>query len=136
MQDYLLKNTDKKILIFTETKAEAQQFAACTYANFLTLHEDVEQTKRQSILEQFKQSGPSILVTTDVAASGINIDDIDLVVQFSVKQVDHFVSRAGHVAKDGTNLILSSKHDLLLMKECEEELKMNVKYTNSFVSNG
>ena len=64
------------------------------------------------------------------------IDDIDLVVQFSVKKVDHFVSRAGHVAKDGTNLILSSKHDLLLMKECEEALKMNVKYTNSFVSNG
>jgi len=50
-------------------------------------------------------------VATDVAARGLDIDDIDVVIQFDVRQVDSFIHRAGRTGrkgKSGTNILLLS----------------------------
>jgi superfamily II DNA/RNA helicase len=81
LKDYLLKNTDKKIMMFCETKKECSQFEYVDFGNFLPLHGDVSQTHRQNILNKYRQpSCRSILVATDVAARGLDIDDIDVVI--------------------------------------------------------
>lgn len=81
VQTFIENNKDKKILIFTETKTEAKAFERMTYANFLTLHGDLEQAQREIRLKKYKEKGAhSILVATDVCARGLDIDDIDVVI--------------------------------------------------------
>jgi ATP-dependent RNA helicase DDX21 len=131
LKDFILKNLDKKILIFTETKAECAQFASQNYAEFMPLHGDMEQKHRQKVLDKFRSKDcKGILVATDVAARGLDIDDIDVVVHFSVRHVDSFVHRSGRTGragKSGTNLLLCSKQDLPFLKECENALNIRVK---------
>ena len=75
-----------------------------------------------------------ILVATDVAARGLDVNDIDIVVQFSVRHVDslvHRTGRTGRAGKEGKNLILCGKTELPFMKQCEKSLKINIDYQNS-----
>lgn len=75
-----------------------------------------------------------ILVATDVAARGLDIDDIDVVIQFSVRHVDslvHRTGRTGRANKSGTNLILCGKQELPFMKQCEKSLNITIDYQNS-----
>lgn len=74
-----------------------------------------------------------ILVATDVAARGLDIDDIDVVIQYGVRHVDSFVhrtGRTGRAGKNGTNLIFVSKTELPFVKQCEESLNMSIEYKN------
>jgi superfamily II DNA/RNA helicase len=50
LRDYIIKNKNKKMMIFTETKDEAKQFSSQSYADFTPLHGDLEQRSRASIL--------------------------------------------------------------------------------------
>ncbi len=81
IRDFVTKNRDKKILIFTDTKAEAQSFEQKTYARFLPIHGDLTQIQRQNVMRQYRNPGSAdIMVATDVAARGLDIDDIDVVI--------------------------------------------------------
>jgi len=130
-----MRSPDKKIIIFTDTKAEAAQFNAKTYGKFMPLHGDMPQSNRQTILQRFRDPAcKQILVATDVAARGLDIDDIDVVVHFSVRHVDSLVHRSGRTGragKQGVNLILCSKNELPFMKDCEENLNINIAYKNT-----
>lgn len=139
LQDYILKHGhEKKIIIFSDTKAECESFKSKDYAHFMLLHGDLAQKERQQVLNLFRQKDcKSILVATDVAARGLDIDDIDVVVHFSVRHVDsvvHRSGRTGRAGKAGTNLIFCSKSELPFMKECEDNLNIVIKYTNSLGS--
>jgi len=74
------------MLIFTETKREASSFGNKSYAKFAVLTGDVSQSQRQSLLRAYRRPDSNlILVATDVAARGLDIDDIDVVVQYNVR---------------------------------------------------
>ena len=74
------QNPGKKILIFTETKDEAKHFERCNFAKFLSIHGDLEQKQREYALNKFKTDKSVILVGTDVAARGLDVDDVDVVI--------------------------------------------------------
>jgi superfamily II DNA/RNA helicase len=135
LKDYLLKNTDKKIMMFCETKKECSQFEYVDFASFLPLHGDVSQSHRQNILNKYRQPGcRSILVATDVAARGLDIDDIDVVIQYGVRHVDSLVHRSGRTGranKSGTNIIFTQKDELDFLRKCEKSLKIDISYQNS-----
>jgi superfamily II DNA/RNA helicase len=81
VKSFIESNRDKKVIIFTETKQTARDFEKFTYANFLTLHGDLEQGQRENRLNRYREkSSKNILVATDVAARGLDIDDIDVVI--------------------------------------------------------
>lgn len=139
IRDFVMKNRGQKMLIFTDTKMEAQQFESKTYARFMPLHGDMNQNSRQSTMNRYRRPDcKDILVATDVAARGLDVNDIDVVVQFSVRNVDslvHRTGRTGRAGKEGKNLILCSKKELPFMKQCERSLKINIDYQNSLGSN-
>jgi superfamily II DNA/RNA helicase len=81
VQTFIEANRDKKVIIFTETKQTAKDFEKMSYAQFLTLHGDLEQNQREHRLNRYRDpNSRAILVATDVAARGLDIDDIDVVI--------------------------------------------------------
>jgi ATP-dependent RNA helicase DDX5/DBP2 len=104
----------KKVLVFTSTKVRCENLSralqACSIAA-LRIHGDRPQAQRDSTLATFLKAGKgSVLVATDVAARGLHIDDIDLVVNYDfplakgdtgVEQYVHRVGRTGRAGKQG-----------------------------------
>ena len=66
------------------------------------LHGDISQSTRETILQRFRQGQLKVLVATDVAARGIDIPDVDLVVQCGVpKEIESYVHRSGRTGRAG-----------------------------------
>ena len=139
---FLMANRNLKVLIFAETKVEVKRYERFHYAQFGCLHGDLEQRARLRILSDFRSPRSNmVLVATDVAARGLDIDDIDVVIQQSVRNVDAFVhrtGRTGRAGKSGRNIVLhtveNETQDLKFYKKLEESLKCNFKYTSTILN--
>lgn len=105
----VLKQTDvRKVLIFSETKREVEKLASnLSGAGFKadSIHGDKKQYQRQKALSLFKSDAVNILVATDVAARGLDIDDITHVINYTVPQTYtdyiHRIGRTGRGNKKG-----------------------------------
>ncbi len=100
-------------VVFCNTKQEVRD--VCDYLNQAgihaqALHGDMEQRDRDQVLIQFKQLSCSILVATDVAARGLDIDDLPAVVNFELPRnaeiYVHRIGRTGRAGKEGLALSL------------------------------
>ncbi|HEY0934895.1 MAG TPA: DEAD/DEAH box helicase [Trebonia sp.] len=96
-----------RTLFFVRTKHGADRLAkqlsrAGVAAN--AIHGNRSQSQRQRALEEFGAGHPRVLVATDVAARGIHVDDVDLVVQFDLPE-DHkdYLHRSGRTARAGAS---------------------------------
>uniref|UniRef100_A0A7S4ARI6 RNA helicase n=1 Tax=Pseudo-nitzschia australis TaxID=44445 RepID=A0A7S4ARI6_9STRA len=96
-----------KTIVFTETKRQADELVSGGVFKSLTaqaLHGDVGQKQRDATLAAFRAGAFNVLVATDVAARGIDIKNVDLVVQFDPpRDVDTYVHRSGRTGRAGTN---------------------------------
>ena len=102
--------------------------------NFLTrkgyasqaLHGDIPQVKRLKTLQRFKRGEFSLLVATDVAARGIHIDDLSLVINYDVPlEKDgyvHRIGRTGRAGHGGRALTLVTSEDIMSLYEIEEHI--------------
>eukprot|EP00977_Amphora_coffeiformis_P008800 scaffold1992_cov187-Amphora_coffeaeformis.AAC.18 len=94
-----------KTIVFTETKREADELVSGGVFKSLTaqaLHGDVGQKQRDATLNAFRAGAFNVLVATDVAARGIDIKDVDLVIQFDPpRDVDTYVHRSGRTGRAG-----------------------------------
>ncbi len=107
---YLLHKKDfKSVLIFCSSKISVKQLTRdLKRAKFLAdeIHSDLDQTKREDVLMQFKSGRLPILVATDILSRGIDIDNIDLVINYDVPHDgEDYVHRIGRTARaeaDGT----------------------------------
>jgi ATP-dependent RNA helicase RhlE len=102
---YLLKNEEEleSVLIFTETKRDsaivARQLREAGFGVAL-MHGDRKQQEREDALERLKSGAVRILVATNVAARGLDIDDISHVVNYDMPNtVDEYVHRIGRTAR-------------------------------------
>lgn len=103
----LLKDEDiSKVLIFIETKSEVERIALDLIKNGFKadyIHGDKRQNQRQRALVSFKKNETKILVATDVAARGLDIDDISHVINYTIPQTyDDYIHRIGRTGR-GTN---------------------------------
>ena len=105
---YLLRNTIKgNIIIFRRTKYGVDKLEQTLLKNNYkvdSIHGDKSQTARQEALKKFKKKEVNILIATDVAARGIDIDNLDAVVNFDLPNVpETYVHRIGRTARAGQN---------------------------------
>ncbi len=105
-------------LVFCNTKKETQDVASeLGQSGFsaLALHGDLEQKDRDRTLVLFSNKSASILVATDVAARGLDIDDLDAVINYQVTNDPevhtHRVGRTGRAGKKGFACSLFSEHE-------------------------
>ena len=99
----------KKIIIFTKTKKTADELADnLSQKGFIAnaIHGDKPQNQRDYILHRFKIAKAGILVATDVAARGLDVNDIDLVINYDfpgdIESYVHRIGRTARAEKDGT----------------------------------
>ncbi len=101
-----------RTLFFVRTKHGADRLAqqlSRAGADAAAIHGDRNQNQRQRALDAFTAGHPRVLVATDVAARGIHVDDVDLVVQFDPPD-DHkdYLHRSGRTARAGaTGLVIA-----------------------------
>jgi ATP-dependent RNA helicase RhlE len=103
---HLLRNTIKgNIIIFRRTKYGVDKLEKTLLNNDYkvdSIHGDKSQTGRQDALNRFKTGEVNILIATDVAARGIDINDLDAVVNFDLPNVpETYVHRIGRTARAG-----------------------------------
>jgi ATP-dependent RNA helicase RhlE len=93
----------KRVIIFCSTKISAKELTKSLKQLKLSvedIHSDLEQSARENVLNQFKANKINILVATDVLSRGIDIEDIELVVNFDVpNEGEDYIHRIGRTAR-------------------------------------
>jgi len=114
----LREHVDETFLVFTQTRRGADRVSRILAANkhqVVTLHSDRTQAQRNAALASFRTGRVRVLVATDVAARGIDVDDISFVVNYEVPaSADDYIHRVGRTARagrDGSALTLVSPEE-------------------------
>lgn len=128
------EHPDSKILVFVRTKVRAERvFKAMQRVDIesLTLHGDKDQKERIDVLGKFKTGAVKILVATDVSARGIDIPDVDYVINYDLPEVAenyvHRVGRTGRGVKKGLAVSFCSPEEKPILEEIESFLDQKVK---------
>jgi superfamily II DNA/RNA helicase len=100
---FLSEHRGGKVIIFTKTKRAADDLAdnlSGKGMNADALHGDKSQAVRDQILNRFRRAKVGILVATDVAARGLDVDDVDMVVNFDFPgDIESYIHRIGRTAR-------------------------------------
>lgn len=114
----LTKDSDPKMLIFTETKRKADELTRYLRREgwpALCIHGDKQQSEREWVLNEFKTSKSPILIATDVAARGLDVDDIKFVINYDFPQSSedyvHRIGRTGRRDRKGTAYTFFTQHN-------------------------
>jgi ATP-independent RNA helicase DbpA len=114
----LLKFRPDSALVFCNTRVETEEVADELRShgfNAIALHGDLEQRARDQALVRFANKSASILVATDVAARGLDIDDLDAVINYHIARDPevhvHRIGRTGRAGKKGKALTLFSEKE-------------------------
>ena len=125
----------KRCMLFCNTKLMVDECAAWLNKNGFTceaIHGDMNQSQRTRVMEGFKSGRLPILVCTDVAARGIDVSDVDYVINYDIPQNSenyvHRIGRTGRAGKEGTAITISSgrgqfNHVREIARETKSEIK-------------
>jgi len=144
----LIKTHKKdKILVFTHTKRNTKTLHTILQSEWYSawlLNWNLSQNKRQSTLNAFKEWKIKILVTTDVSARWLNMDNVWLVVNFDVpidaKSYIHRIGRTWRAGASGKAIMMVSPLEWPLLKEIEKihrtkvhQLEQNIVYDEKWI---
>jgi ATP-dependent RNA helicase RhlE len=103
--DYVNKEELKKVLVFTRTKREAENLSHKLLDRGIkvnALHGDKRQTQRSRIIDSFKKGKLDILIATDVASRGLDINNITHVINYDIPEnYDDYIHRIGRTGRAG-----------------------------------
>ncbi|KRW62448.1 DEAD/DEAH box helicase [Pseudomonas sp. TTU2014-080ASC] len=138
LAEWLLTNeTYDKAIIFTNTRAQADRLygklVAKEFKTFV-LHGEKDQKDRKLAIERLKQGAVKVLVATDVAARGLDVDGLDLVINFDMPRSGdeyvHRIGRTGRAGGEGLAISLICHNDWSLMSSIERYLKQRFERRN------
>ncbi len=134
LKKYIAETGKQKIIVFVRTKHETEHLARMLQDNGVQagfLHGDLEQRQRARALRAFKDDEIQVFVTTDVAARGLNMNNIDLVINFHVPEDPeayiHRIGRTGRAGAEGKAVMFVSPSEKMMMKNVERRNKIVLK---------
>lgn len=120
-------NPDIFSVIFCRTKRDTQKVAEKLIEdgyNAAALHGDLSQNQRDLVMKSFRTRQIQMLVATDVAARGIDVDDITHVINYQlpdeIETYTHRSGRTGRAGKNGVSMVIVSKSELRKIKAIEK----------------
>ncbi len=127
------ENKPERVIIFTSSKVKTKDLAISLKRagyNAQAMHSDLEQSERDEAMYKFRSGIVDILVATDIVARGIDIDDIQMVINFDVPHDEedyvHRIGRTARAGKGGKAITLVSEKDQLGFRKIERFLKKEV----------
>ncbi|HWK53136.1 MAG TPA: DEAD/DEAH box helicase, partial [Hyphomicrobiales bacterium] len=129
----LLQETADQVLVFSRTKHGANNLVkklAGYDVRAAAIHGNKSQNQRTKALADFKSGAVQVLVATDIAARGLDIDQLALVVNYDLPQVPedyvHRIGRTGRAGATGMALSLVSEEDEKLLRDIERLIKRRI----------
>ena len=116
-------NTKKKVDELTEELQSRGYFAD-------GLHGDLKQSQRDTVMGKFRKGTIDILVATDVAARGIDVDDIDMVINYDMPQDEeyyvHRIGRTARAGREGLAISFVAGRDIYKLKDIQKYTKTKI----------
>lgn len=116
-------------IIFCRTKLETQEIADKLIRdgyNAESLHGDLSQPQRDQTMQKFRQHTVQLLVATDVAARGLDVDDLTHVINYGlpddIENYTHRSGRTGRAGKNGTSISIIHTKEKFKVKNIEKEI--------------
>jgi ATP-dependent RNA helicase DDX21 len=125
-----------KTIVFTQTKRDADEVTASLGKRVSTevLHGDIAQAQRERTLQRFRQDKFSVLVATDVAARGLDVDNVDLVVHYELPNESesfvHRCGRTGRAGKKGTAIALHTDREFYRLRDIKRFTGADIREIN------
>jgi ATP-dependent RNA helicase DeaD len=120
-------------IVFCNTKRRAEELAGKVKARGYRaeeLHGDMKQSQRDRVMNGFRKGQIDILIATDVAARGIDVDDVDMVINFDVPQdVEYYVhriGRTGRAGRSGRAVTFVAPRDFTKLREIQHYAKVKI----------
>jgi len=133
LERFINDNPKSKILIFVRTRVRAQRVVdALKRVNIdsLSIHGEKDQAERNTILADFKTGKCRLLVATDLTARGIDIPDVNFVINYDLPEVAenyvHRVGRTGRGTKKGSAISYCSSGEKKILDEIQTFLNKNI----------
>jgi len=133
LERLIKEHPESKILVFVRTKVRAERvFKAMERVDIktVTIHGDKEQKDRLDVMTLFKSGEVKVLIATDVSARGIDIPDVDYVINYDLPDVAenyvHRVGRTGRGVKKGLAVSFCSPEEKPVLDEIETFLGQKI----------
>lgn len=134
LEGLFTESRPKRVIIFSSSKLKVKELAITLSRlkfNVAAMHSDLEQSKREEVMKDFKNGRIDILVATDVVSRGIDINDIRLVVNFDIPHdPEDYVHRIGRTARgtdgEGLAITLVGLAEQAKFKEIEDFLERTI----------
>jgi len=129
LEDFINRNTGSKILVFVRTKVRAERvYRAMERVGVVTdsIHSDRDQEERKAIMQAFRHGDLKVLIATDVSARGIDIPNVDFVINYDLPESSenyvHRVGRTGRGTEKGQALSFCASEEKEKLTEIENNL--------------
>ena len=139
LRQYVDEHKDTKTIVFCRTKHECEHISRMLSENGYSaafLHGDLEQRARTRALKSFKDGDINVFVTTDVAARGLNMNSIDLVVNYHVPEDPesyiHRIGRTGRAGATGRAIMFVDASEKNYLRNIERRNKIRIKQVDLF----
>ena len=123
----------ERVIIFSGKKTRVKEIARALMQKKVKcaqMHSDLTQAERDEVMYQFKSGAVGVLVATDIVSRGIDIDDIQMVINYDVPHdVEDYVHRIGRTARaqrDGIAITLVAGDDMRYFKKIEQFLEKKI----------
>lgn len=131
--DDLIRNVQGPVLVFARTRHGARKVAKAlrSYGHAaVEIHADRTQSQRDQAMATFRSGANRVLVATDIAARGIDVKDIELVVQFDLPDVSddyvHRIGRTGRAGAEGRAVILVTPEHSKKLDKMEDHIGFEI----------
>ncbi|MCG8564970.1 MAG: DEAD/DEAH box helicase, partial [Desulfobacterales bacterium] len=133
LRGFITHNADKRIMVFVRTKVRAERVAKALERGGIdsfVLHGGKDQAERDAVMADFRDHQGRILIATDVSARGIDIPDVDYVINYDLPdQAENYVHRVGRTGRGrrkGRALSFCAEGEKELLKDIQGFLNREI----------
>ncbi len=133
LERFIRENPESKIIVFVRTKVRAERVSKAmgrVGISTLSIHGDKDQSERTEAMTEFKNGTSNILIATDVTARGIDIPDVNYVINYDLPEVTenyvHRVGRTGRGFNKGIAISFCSKGEKETLEEIQGFLNKDI----------